>query len=70
MSWATRFVMPLVFNEPGNPAAGYASNSGGIIFPGVQADGSVNTVRARADYYGGAYYWGNATRQPSFYDCV
>jgi Outer membrane protein beta-barrel family len=55
----------LVFNEPGNPAAGYASNSGGIIFPGVQADGSVNTVRARADFYGGAYYWGNATRQPS-----
>ena len=55
----------LVFNEPGNPAAGYASNSGGIIFPGVQADGSVNTVRARADYYGGAYYWGNATRQPN-----
>jgi TonB-linked SusC/RagA family outer membrane protein len=56
---------PVVFNEPGNPAAGYASNSGGIIFPGVQADGSVNTIRARADYYGGAYYWGNATRQPS-----
>ena len=30
----------------------------------MQSDGSVNTVRARADYYGGAYYWGNATRQP------
>ena len=56
---------PLVLNEAGNPAAGYASNSGGIIFPGVQADGSVNTVRARADFYGGAFYWGNATRQPS-----
>jgi TonB-linked SusC/RagA family outer membrane protein len=56
---------PLVFNEPGNPAAGYASNSGGILFSGVQADGSANTIRARADFYGGAYYWGNATRQPS-----
>lgn len=55
----------IVFVDPDNPAAGYAENSGGIIFPGVQEDGSVNTVRARADFYGGAYYWGNATRQPS-----
>jgi TonB-linked SusC/RagA family outer membrane protein len=55
----------VVMNEPGNPDAGYAENSGGIIFPGVKEDGSVNNIRARADFYGGAYYWGNATRQPS-----
>ncbi|HEX8041268.1 MAG TPA: SusC/RagA family TonB-linked outer membrane protein [Chryseosolibacter sp.] len=65
-------------NELGNPirdlvvpidpldlSKGYAENSGGILFDGVQADGSKNTIRARADYYGGAYYWGNATRNPS-----
>ncbi|MEX2234016.1 MAG: SusC/RagA family TonB-linked outer membrane protein [Cyclobacteriaceae bacterium] len=55
----------VVLVTPGDPTQGYAENSGGIIFEGVQADGSVNTVRARADFYGGAYYWGNATRQPS-----
>ena len=61
-------------NELGNPIRdiitgdatnGYGEDSGGILFDGVQADGSENTVRARADYYGGAYYWGNATRGPS-----
>jgi TonB-linked SusC/RagA family outer membrane protein len=61
-------------NELGNPIRdiitgdatnGYGEDSGGILFDGVQADGSQNTVRARADYYGGAYYWGNATRGPS-----
>lgn len=54
----------VVLVDPDDPSQGYAENSGGIIFEGVQADGSVNTVRARADYYGGAYYWGNAVRQP------
>lgn len=49
----------------GDAASGYGEDSGGILFDGVQADGSENTVRARADYYGGAYYWGNATRNPS-----
>ncbi|HTE31646.1 MAG TPA: hypothetical protein VK666_14790, partial [Chryseolinea sp.] len=55
----------VVLNDPNDPSKGYAENSGGIIFDGVQADGSVNTVRAPADYYGGAYYWGSATRQPA-----
>lgn len=49
----------------GNATDGYGEDSGGILFEGVQADGSENTVRARADYYSGAYYWGNATRNPS-----
>jgi TonB-linked SusC/RagA family outer membrane protein len=61
-------------NELGNPVRdmitgdavnGYGEDSGGILFDGVKADGSENNVRARADYYGGAYYWGNATSRPS-----
>lgn len=54
-------------NDLGNPIRDLVTNdenSGGIIQEGVQADGSVNTVRARADYFGGAYYWGNAARNP------
>lgn len=55
----------VVLVDPDDPSQGYAENSGGIIFDGVQADGSENTVRAPADYYGGAFYWGNASRNPS-----
>lgn len=56
---------PVVMNEPGNPAAGYASNSGGILFEGVNPDGSENIRRVRADFYGGGFYWGDATRNPA-----
>lgn len=52
-------------NELGNPLRDPVGEGGGILNEGVQADGSENTVRARADYYGGAFYWGNATRNPS-----
>lgn len=55
---------PVVLIDPNDPSQGYAENSGGIILDGVQADGSKNTVRARADYYGGVFYWGNAARNP------
>lgn len=51
-------------NELGVPIRNDVAEGGGILFEGVQADGSENTVRARADYYGGAYYWGNAARNP------
>jgi TonB-linked SusC/RagA family outer membrane protein len=51
--------------DPDDLTQGYSENSGGILFDGVQADGSKNTIRAAADFYGGAYYWGNATRNPS-----
>lgn len=54
-------------NDLGNPVRDLVTggeDSGGIILDGVQADGSENTVRARADYYGGVYYWGSATRNP------
>jgi hypothetical protein len=52
-------------NELGNPKRDLLADGGGVLFDGVQADGSVNTVRARADYYGGAFYWGNSSRQPA-----
>ena len=55
-------------NDLGNPVRNSVTggeDSGGLILDGVQADGSENTVRARADYYGGLFYWGTATRNPS-----
>jgi TonB-linked SusC/RagA family outer membrane protein len=51
-------------NELGNPIRDLVAEGGGILFEGVQADGSENTVRRAADYFAGAYYWGNATRNP------
>ncbi len=52
-------------NELGNPIRNPVAEGGGILFDGVKADGSENTTRARADYYGGAFYWGDATRNPA-----
>ena len=34
---------------------------GGLLNPGVKEDGTTNDVYARADYYGGAFYWGNSS---------
>ncbi len=51
-------------NELGNPKRDPVANGGGILNEGVKADGTPNDVRARADYYGGAYYWGNSSRNP------
>ncbi len=51
-------------NELGVPIRDNVAEGGGILFDGVQADGSKNTVRARADYYGGAFYWGDQNRNP------
>lgn len=52
-------------NELGNPKRDPVSEGGGVLNEGVQADGSENGVRAEADYYGGAFYWGSATANPS-----
>ncbi|AWV99437.1 SusC/RagA family TonB-linked outer membrane protein [Arcticibacterium luteifluviistationis] len=52
-------------NELGNEMRLPLDEGGGVLNEGVQADGSVNTVRARADYYGGNYYWGNSSRNPA-----
>lgn len=51
-------------NPVRNPVTG-GEDSGGLVLDGVQADGSQNTVRAPADFYGGVYYWGSATSNPS-----
>lgn len=52
-------------NELGNPIRNPVAEGGGILFDGVQADGSVNTVRAYADAYDGAFYWGDESINPS-----
>lgn len=52
-------------NELGNPVRDPVDEGGGIILEGVQADGSENTVRAPADSYDGAFYWGDEERNPS-----
>jgi hypothetical protein len=51
-------------NELGNPVRDPVSEGGGVLFEGVKEDGTPNDVRREADYFGGAYYWGNATRNP------
>ena len=39
-------------NDLGNPMRNSIEEGGGIIFDGVQEDGSVNYTRVRADHYG------------------
>lgn len=51
-------------NDLGNPVRDPVADGGGIIFEGVTEDGQPNTTRVRADRYSGAYYWGNASRNP------
>ncbi|WP_044198881.1 SusC/RagA family TonB-linked outer membrane protein [Dyadobacter tibetensis] len=51
-------------NDLGNEVRAPVADGGGLINPGVQADGTPNTVRTRANDYGGYYYWGNAARNP------
>ncbi|MAU71909.1 MAG: SusC/RagA family protein [Pseudozobellia sp.] len=55
-------------NELGNPVRDPVTDgpdSGGILNEGVTEDGQPNTTRATADFYGGVFYWGNATRNPA-----
>jgi TonB-linked SusC/RagA family outer membrane protein len=52
-------------NELGNPIRNSLADGGGVLNVGVTEDGAVNTTRARGDYYGGAFYWGNSSRNPS-----
>ncbi|MBN2639617.1 MAG: SusC/RagA family TonB-linked outer membrane protein [Bacteroidales bacterium] len=44
-------------NDLGNPVRNELSDGGGVILPGVKADGSVNTTRVYANYYAGPYGW-------------
>ncbi|PWJ60244.1 TonB-linked SusC/RagA family outer membrane protein [Dyadobacter jejuensis] len=52
-------------NDLGKEVRAPVADGGGLINPGVQADGTPNTIRARANDYSGYYYWGNASRNPS-----
>ena len=45
-------------NELGNPSRNTLANGGGVIFPGVQADGTPNTVRADNSGVSGATAYG------------
>jgi hypothetical protein len=51
-------------NDLGNEVRRPVANGGGVLNKGVQADGTENTVRAEANYFGGAFYWGNSSRNP------
>ena len=55
-------------NELGNPVRDpvtTGADSGGVLNVGVTETGEVNTTRARADFYGGVFYWGNSSRNPA-----
>ncbi len=52
-------------NDKGNDFRLPVADGGGIKQPGVKEDGTPNDVYARADYFGGVFYWGNSSRNPA-----
>lgn len=56
--------------QTGNQATGWVSNpaSGGVILPGVLADGTTNTRRVAADNNGGPYGWARNPAAGFVYD--
>lgn len=52
-------------NDKGNPVRDDVADGGGILLPGVTANGEPNTTYADASFYGGAFYWGNQARNPN-----
>ena len=52
-------------NDQGNEWRLPKDEGGGILNEGVKEDGTANDVYARANYYGGAFYWGNSSRNPA-----
>ncbi|WP_369692156.1 hypothetical protein [Formosa haliotis] len=55
-------------NELGNPVRNTLANGGGVILPGVQADGSTNTVRANASTYANPWGYARASNSQHVYD--
>jgi hypothetical protein len=56
-------------NELGNPIRNTIANGGGVILPGVQADGSPNTVRTPSpDQYGNVSGYRRAPNKAFVYD--
>jgi hypothetical protein len=41
------------------------TTGGGFLYEGVTESGEPNTTYADASFYGGAFYWGNSSRQPN-----
>ncbi|MBP1839010.1 SusC/RagA family TonB-linked outer membrane protein [Formosa algae] len=55
-------------NDLGNPVRNSVADGGGVILPGVQADGSVNTVRAEANTYANPWGYARAANSQHVYD--
>ncbi|MFC7444675.1 MULTISPECIES: SusC/RagA family TonB-linked outer membrane protein [Mesoflavibacter] len=58
-------------NDLGNPVRNpvtTGADSGGVILPGVQADGSTNDVRAYAGWYANPWGWARAANKQHVYD--
>ena len=55
-------------NDLGNPLRDPVSQGGGVILPGVQADGTPNTVRAYAGWYANPWGWARAINKQHVYD--
>ncbi|WP_159022769.1 SusC/RagA family TonB-linked outer membrane protein [Formosa sp. L2A11] len=55
-------------NDLGNPVRNSIADGGGVILPGVQADGSVNTVRADASNYANPWGYARASNSQHVYD--
>lgn len=51
-------------NDKGNPVRSPVSEGGGVLLPGVTANGEPNTTYASGDY-NGAFAWTKATRNPT-----
>jgi hypothetical protein len=55
-------------NDKGNPLRNPIDEGGGIIFDGVQENGTENNIRIRADYYNGAFGWSSIPAAGYIYD--
>ncbi len=55
-------------NELGNPVRNSNATGGGIILPGVQANGTPNTVRAAANTYANPWGYARAAQSQHVYD--
>jgi TonB-linked SusC/RagA family outer membrane protein len=55
-------------NDLGNPKRNTLANGGGVILPGVTADGAPNTIRARADNSNNPYGYARDANKGHVYD--
>ena len=55
-------------NELGNPIRNSIADGGGVILPGVNADGSPNQTRGRTDWYANPYGYSRGNNKMHVYD--